>query len=255
MNSVREIESALDSKNYFIGNNILAIDTGNRFLSVSKFVGSEVMTLVAPEENRHQELLGSVNDFVNDLDLDTIIFNNGPGSYTGLRIGHSYVQGLCYDTKVNIIAIADLTCIAGYYFRKSSTPTIALKRCRDRHRPHEPATYWYVLVSEGEELLELKGRTEEEIYSHIIHDNYQVILFDDYELRSPLTRRTAVISRPISEYLLLGLHQTKVTLNSFDTKTGRETENSSPGNYMTFASSLPNYGSQYKALTMRQRAK
>lgn len=254
MNSVTEIESELDSKNYFIGNNILAIDTGNRILTVSKFIGAEVVTMVAPEENRHQELLGSVNEFIKDLDFRTIIFNNGPGSYTGLRIGHSYVQGLCFETSVNIIPVADLTCIAGYFFKSNNIPTVVLKRCRDRKRPNEQATYWYALVSEGEEILELKGRTEEEIYSHIIHDSYQVVLFDNYELRSPLTKKT-VISRPISEYLLLGLHQTKASSSRYSAATQGETENSSPGNYMTFASSLPNYGSQYKALTIRQRAK
>lgn len=45
-------------------------------------------------------------------ELDAIAVSNGPGSYTGLRIGLSTAKGLCYALKVPLIAINTLQIMA-----------------------------------------------------------------------------------------------------------------------------------------------
>jgi len=45
-------------------------------------------------------------------DLDAIAVSQGPGSYTGLRIGVSAAKGLCYALEIPLIAIDTLTSLA-----------------------------------------------------------------------------------------------------------------------------------------------
>ena len=45
-------------------------------------------------------------------DLDAIAVSQGPGSYTGLRIGVSAAKGLCYALEIPLIAIETLTSLA-----------------------------------------------------------------------------------------------------------------------------------------------
>jgi tRNA threonylcarbamoyladenosine biosynthesis protein TsaB len=45
-------------------------------------------------------------------DLNAIAVSQGPGSYTGLRIGVSAAKGLCYSLEIPLIAIETLTSLA-----------------------------------------------------------------------------------------------------------------------------------------------
>jgi len=45
-------------------------------------------------------------------ELDAIAISDGPGSYTGLRVGSSTAKGLCYARDIPLIAISTLDLIA-----------------------------------------------------------------------------------------------------------------------------------------------
>src|SRR5258708_17366566 len=45
-------------------------------------------------------------------EIDAVAVSNGPGSYTGLRIGLSTAKGLCYALNIPLIAIGTLDMMA-----------------------------------------------------------------------------------------------------------------------------------------------
>lgn len=53
-----------------------------------------------------QQLLHEAN--VNDWHLDAVALSQGPGSYTGLRIGASTAKGICYGLNIPLIPVNTL---------------------------------------------------------------------------------------------------------------------------------------------------
>ena len=98
---------------------ILAIDTATDYLGVALLQGDVIaseITLFAPK--KHSEILPEILDFIlekNDMKIsDDIIIaiSIGPGSYTGLRVGISFVQGLSVSKGLKIVAVDTLRAIA-----------------------------------------------------------------------------------------------------------------------------------------------
>ena len=56
-----------------------------------------------------------------NLHIDGIVLSEGPGSYTGLRIGASLVKGLCYGADLPLIAVPTLAVIASAAIRNQQS--------------------------------------------------------------------------------------------------------------------------------------
>ncbi len=52
------------------------------------------------------------NNKLSMADIDAVAISQGPGSYTGLRIGVSVAKGLCYGSKIPLIALDTLKAMA-----------------------------------------------------------------------------------------------------------------------------------------------
>ncbi|MFT5819057.1 MAG: tRNA threonylcarbamoyladenosine biosynthesis protein TsaB [Crocinitomix sp.] len=108
---------------------ILCLETATKVCSLSLARdGVEVATINHFSENySHSErlngllldLLKQTNISLNDL--DAVAISEGPGSYTGLRIGTSTAKGLCYALDIPLIAINSLKALA---FEKSQQGTL-----------------------------------------------------------------------------------------------------------------------------------
>ena len=99
---------------------ILNIETSTKNCSVSIAQNGENIAIkeMANEGYSHAEFL---HVFIEKLlkenglktkDLHAIAVSQGPGSYTGLRIGVSAAKGLCYAADIPLIAVETLTVLA-----------------------------------------------------------------------------------------------------------------------------------------------
>lgn len=99
---------------------ILNIETATKNCSVALAKDGETLAIreIATQNFSHAEKL---HVFIEELfaeinfklqDLNAIAVSQGPGSYTGLRIGVSAAKGLCYALSVPLIAVDTLELLA-----------------------------------------------------------------------------------------------------------------------------------------------
>lgn len=102
--------------------NILAIDTTTKTASVSLNKDDEIKTLTINNEVTHSEkLLPLIDEILVDSslklkDIDIYACINGPGSFTGIRIGLSTLKAFSFVDKKNIFSVdsTDLIGITAY---------------------------------------------------------------------------------------------------------------------------------------------
>ncbi len=94
---------------------ILSIETATSVCSVALHEKGELMNYkeINSDKSHSQLLLQYVEEVLKDAgkskrELAAIAVSEGPGSYTGLRIGLSTAKGLCYALDIPLIAINTL---------------------------------------------------------------------------------------------------------------------------------------------------
>ena len=98
--------------------NLLGIDTSTRSTVLGLQLGSEVVDRTSPEVDTHSRgILPSIESLVKETgisleELDAIVFGQGPGSFTGLRIAVGVVQGLGYGLGIPVVPVSSMACIA-----------------------------------------------------------------------------------------------------------------------------------------------
>jgi tRNA threonylcarbamoyladenosine biosynthesis protein TsaB len=101
---------------------ILNIDTATETASIC-LANDEAILQIAVNENQKdhaswlqpaiQSLLNKQN--IEPSRLNAIAVSNGPGSYTGLRVGLSTAKGLCYSLNIPLITINTLEMMASAF--------------------------------------------------------------------------------------------------------------------------------------------
>lgn len=109
--------------------NILALDTSDNVLSAALSSENGVFYAEIDAGARHSELLPECIDNLfssadmTQKDLNLVACMQGPGSFTGLRIGFSTAKGLSMALGIPITAVPTLDCIA---FHLSFWPGIVI---------------------------------------------------------------------------------------------------------------------------------
>ena len=97
---------------------ILAIDTATEACSVALLNGDEINQEIEIQPTGHSRLvLKMVDKVLVDAgvgleNLDLIAVNNGPGSFTGVRIGLGVTQGLAYGAHLPVVGVCSLEVLA-----------------------------------------------------------------------------------------------------------------------------------------------
>ncbi|NLJ81935.1 MAG: tRNA (adenosine(37)-N6)-threonylcarbamoyltransferase complex dimerization subunit type 1 TsaB [Bacteroidales bacterium] len=98
---------------------ILCIETSTEICSVAISKAGKLIALQEDSKgNSHAEQLMPLIDKIlhqtniSIHQIDAVCFSEGPGSYTGLRIGLSTAKGLCYALKIPLIMVSTLQSMA-----------------------------------------------------------------------------------------------------------------------------------------------
>ena len=98
--------------------NILAIETATSSCSVALSVGDLMFERSEIGNNIHsQKLLSMIEAIlsesqINVSDLNAVAVGQGPGSFTGLRIGIGVAQGIAYGVNCKMLGISSLAALA-----------------------------------------------------------------------------------------------------------------------------------------------
>ncbi|MFT7304827.1 MAG: tRNA threonylcarbamoyladenosine biosynthesis protein TsaB [Candidatus Azotimanducaceae bacterium] len=109
--------------------NTLLIDTSTRATVLGLDVSGELIDRTMNAENSHsREILPSIERLVSDAgielgDLTGIVFGQGPGSFTGLRIAVGVVQGLGYGLDIPVVPVSSMACLAQSQFAQTVDQT------------------------------------------------------------------------------------------------------------------------------------
>lgn len=121
--------------------NILCIETSARVCSAALCRDSvPVAEYTDSESGNHAKMLPLfVRDLLNEasrlaLPVEAVALSEGPGSYTGLRIGASTAKGLCYGLSIPLIPLSTLLVTAAAATAKTDVQETLLLPMLDARR-------------------------------------------------------------------------------------------------------------------------
>lgn len=129
---------------------ILNIETSTTVCSVALAKDGELVALKESFEERSHATLLTV--FIDEIfkenkiqasNLDAVAVSEGPGSYTGLRIGVSTAKGIAYGAGIPLLAVGTLESMAnGYLQQKSVAENTLLVPMLDARRLEVYTAIW-----------------------------------------------------------------------------------------------------------------
>ncbi len=109
---------------------LLAIDTVTEGCSAALLYNDEIHERYEVTPRGHsQRILPMVDELLEQADLklaqlDAIVMDRGPGSFTGVRIGVSVVQGLAFAVDLPVISISSLAALAQAAYQKQGSEQV-----------------------------------------------------------------------------------------------------------------------------------
>ena len=153
--------------------NILAVDTASSIMSLALKKENSWFEQTIDDGLKHSETL--MNTIVSLLDqanmkrdeLDLLVCSEGPGSFTGLRIGMSTIKGLAFGLGIPYTAVVTTDYLAaGYeYFPGAVVPVMDARKKR----------FFSAVYHKGQQISPARDLTQDEIFELV--KDYSSVLF------------------------------------------------------------------------------
>ncbi len=161
---------------------ILSVETSTRAFSVSLFEGIEIANMELKYDVTHSRnivsavefLLKSINKSINDV--DEIYAGCGPGSFSGIRIGLSFVNTIYQSTGIPLLGIPSLDLLA-FEGGKWYNPAVSFIRSRR----DEVYTAFY---NSGKRITEYLALTKRDFLVFIKENNPLYLISSEEDYRS-----------------------------------------------------------------------
>ncbi len=115
---------------------ILLIETSTALCSAALSIdGKTVASRRSDLDRKHASLTAVFCDEIlresglRASDLDAVCISDGPGSYTGLRVGLSTAKGLCFGAGIKLLSVSSLDILAAAAVSAATLSTDGLKSC------------------------------------------------------------------------------------------------------------------------------
>lgn len=112
--------------------NLLIVDASSSLCSVSLIADDRIISLEERQPRRHaQRLLPLVDDVLAQAGvarqaLDGLAFGRGPGSFTGIRIALSMVQGIALGLDIPVLGVSSLEMLASARADQEGASVVAI---------------------------------------------------------------------------------------------------------------------------------
>jgi tRNA threonylcarbamoyladenosine biosynthesis protein TsaB len=133
---------------------ILILDTSTKKMSLALLdIESQAILATYQEETEENSHAKKINLAIIQLleqtahkftDLSAVAINEGPGSFTGLRVGSSTAKGICFALNIPMIAISGLVAYGNYLYSEKPDDVTDVFILIDARR----SNYFYTHISE-----------------------------------------------------------------------------------------------------------
>jgi len=172
--------------------NTLIIDTALPQLSLALVCkNGDIKTIELEEEFKHakvitleiEKLVKSCNILVSDLNF--IAINEGPGSFTGLRVGSSIAKGLCFGLKIPLITIKGMEAIAMSIYKENKEGFSDIFVLIDARREN----YFFTQVSKGEIKIPIRFDANQNIQKRIAGSKKPLVIISNDKSKIKLSAK------------------------------------------------------------------
>jgi len=138
---------------------LLAIDTSTTACSVALLQDEKITSIhVEASMQQAQRILPAIHDLLQQShlslsELDALAFGRGPGSFTGVRIATSVIQGLAVVIDRPVIAVSSLAAVA-----QAAYADLGFKKLLVVMDARMKEVYWGAYTVNAEGLVELSGK-------------------------------------------------------------------------------------------------
>jgi tRNA threonylcarbamoyladenosine biosynthesis protein TsaB len=137
---------------------ILAIETSGTACSAALYVDGDIQQRYALAPRQHAALILPMIESllleagIKVAQLDALAFGRGPGSFTGVRIAASVVQGIAFAAELPVVPVSTLAALALGAMRESGEAQVLAALDARKHE-----IYWGAYRHVDEELACLQG--------------------------------------------------------------------------------------------------